>query len=178
MYADHVLPDYLRAGLGVVFAGTSVSTTSAARGHYYSNPTNKFWSLLGATGLLGDIVLGPEDDVRINDFRIGLTDIVKARAESSDSRLETADFDVASFVAKVEDHRPLVIAFNGGLAAKAVARHLGRSVPSAAADWQIAGAQVYRLPSSSGAAAIGTDTKVQAWQAFGAWLRADIVVAG
>jgi len=29
-----------------------------------------------------------ENDVRINDFRIGLTDIVKVRAESSDSGLE------------------------------------------------------------------------------------------
>lgn len=175
MYARRVLPDYLCAGLSVVFVGTSVSTTSAAHGHYYSNPSNKFWSLLGATGLLGDAALGPEDDVRINDFRIGLTDIVKARAESSDSRLEVKDFDVAGLVAKMEEYRPLAIAFNGALAAKVVARHLDRSVPVAGADWQIAGAGVYRLPSSSGAAAIGTDMKRQAWQAFGAWLRTSMI---
>jgi len=175
MYARHVLPDYLRAGLSVVFVGTSVSTTSAARGHYYSNPSNKFWSLLGATGLLDDAVLGPEDDVRINNFRIGLTGIVKVRAESSDSRLEVKDFDVGGFVAKMEEHRPLVIAFNGRLAAKVVARYLDRWVPVAGADWQIADARVYRLPSSSGAAAIGSDMKRQAWQAFGAWLRMSMV---
>jgi TDG/mug DNA glycosylase family protein len=125
-----MLPDYLRAGLSVVFVGTSVSTTSAERGHYYSNPTNKFWPLLGATELLGEAVLGPEDDARINDFGIGLTDIVKVRAESSDARLEEEDFDIAGFVAKVEQHRPLVIAFNGGMATKAVARHQGRTSAS------------------------------------------------
>jgi G:T/U-mismatch repair DNA glycosylase len=150
---------------------------SAAQGHYYSHATNKFWSLLGATGLLGDSVLGPEDDVRINEFRIGLTDIVKARAESSDSRLEDEDFDIAGFIAKIEEHRPLVIAFNGGLAAKTVARHQGWPVPDALAEWQIAGARVYRLPSSSGAAAIGDDIKRRAWQDFGAWFRESMVVA-
>jgi hypothetical protein len=92
-----------------------------------------------------------------------------------DKCIERKDFDVGGFVAKMEEHRPLVIAFNGRLAAKVVARYLDKSVPVAGADWQLAGAQVYRLPSSSGAAAIGTDMKRQAWQAFGAWLRMSMV---
>jgi G:T/U-mismatch repair DNA glycosylase len=46
-----MLPDLLRPGLRDVFVGTSVSTRSAAAGHYYSHPTNKFWQLLAHTGL-------------------------------------------------------------------------------------------------------------------------------
>ena len=54
-----MLPDYLAPGLTAVFIGTSVSTISAEAGYYYSNPRNRFWELLAATGLLGDDRLGP-----------------------------------------------------------------------------------------------------------------------
>jgi len=53
------LPDYLRLGLTAVFVDTSVATISGERDHYYSNPQNRFWELLAATGLLGGDRLGP-----------------------------------------------------------------------------------------------------------------------
>ncbi|MEP6859845.1 MAG: hypothetical protein ABJE66_04445 [Deltaproteobacteria bacterium] len=46
-------------------------------------------------------------------------------------------------------------------------------MPDAEATWQIAGARVYRLPSSSSsAAAIGVAPKARAWKTFGEWVRA------
>jgi double-stranded uracil-DNA glycosylase len=167
-----MLPDYLRSGLAVVFVGTSVSFTSAERGHYYSNPSNKFWSLLSATGLVGEETLGPQDDVRLNSLGVGLTDVVKLRAESSDGRLKADDFDVPGFLAKVNLYRPRVVAFNGRMAASVVARHLGNPTPNKAASWQIGTTRVYRLPSSSGAATIRVDAKRGSWSEFGAWVGA------
>ena len=50
MGSDPTLPDYLGHGLRVVFVGTAASALSAARRHYFSHPTIKFWSLLQAAG--------------------------------------------------------------------------------------------------------------------------------
>ena len=49
---------------------------SAEVGHYFANKVNRFWEALSASGLVPDPV-GPEDDVRLITWGIGLTDIVK-----------------------------------------------------------------------------------------------------
>jgi TDG/mug DNA glycosylase family protein len=167
-----VLPDLLRPGLEVVFVGTSVSTDSAAAGHYYSNPTNKFWELLAASGLAGGKQLRPADDVQLPDLGIGITDLVKGRAASSDSLLHASDYDVHGFLARIEAAAPQVVAFNGSKAADEVSKHLGFG-PSqeGPASWLIGTSRVYRLPSSSAAASIGTERKTAAWRAFGDWVR-------
>jgi TDG/mug DNA glycosylase family protein len=167
-----MLPDLLRPGLRVVFVGTSVSKRSAAAGHYYSNPTNKFWQLLAATGLPGGRPVGAPLDVTLPDIGIGLTDLVKARAASSDSALAADDYDVPGFLARLDTAAPKVVAFNGGKAADRVSRSLGYG-PSAEgpADWRIGESLVYRLPSSSASASISTARKMAAWRAFGDWVR-------
>lgn len=170
-----MLPDYLAPGLTAVFAGTSVSTISSEAGNYYSNPRNEFWALLAATGLLGDDRLGPQDDARVCDYGVGLTDVVKFRAESSDARLRREDFGPGPFVDKILSCQPKVVAFNGQKAGTVVARHL-RQPPMSAngpGEWTIGASRVYRLPSSSSAAAkIGREAKRAAWVEFGDWVRA------
>lgn len=79
-----VLPDYLAPGLRVVFCGTAVGETSAKRGHYYAGPGNEFWPLLYESGLVSE-PLTPQDDARIVEFGIGLTDLAKRIAASSDA---------------------------------------------------------------------------------------------
>jgi TDG/mug DNA glycosylase family protein len=167
-----VLPDLLKPGLLVVFVGTAVSPVSARRGHYYSSPNNKFWDLLAATGLVGGERLGPEDGARLPSLGVGLTDLAKGRAEASEARLRPDDFDVPALLEKIEACRPRHVAFNGSKACELVARHLGEVPPEPGpASWTIAGARAYRLPSSSGAAAIGTEAKRRAWAEFGEWVR-------
>jgi TDG/mug DNA glycosylase family protein len=148
-----MLPDLVKPGLGVVIVGTSVATVSAARGHYYSGPTNQFWSLLNTSGLTDGQVLGPEDDARLCEFGTGLSDLVKGRAASSDSMLSAGDFDVAGFISKVEQFRPLVVAFNGKGAAKVLAKAVRQSAPTlGVCRWAIGSSKVYVLPSTSSAA--------------------------
>ncbi len=43
-------------------------------GHYYANPTNRFWPLLRKTGIVPDD-FGAEDDDRCLSIGIGFTDV-------------------------------------------------------------------------------------------------------
>jgi TDG/mug DNA glycosylase family protein len=170
-----MLPDLLAPGLRVVFVGTSVSTTSAARAHYYTHASNRFWELLEATGLTGSAGLTSERDREIVSCGVGLTDLVKGRAASSDALLSEDDYDVPAFVGRVERFEPQVVAFNGQEATRRLARHLGHRVPEIGpTGWSIAGSRTYYLPSSSGANARGGfGPKLAAWQRFGEWVRSD-----
>ena len=71
------LPDLLRPGLDLVFAGINPGERSARLGHYYGHRGNAFWTALSASGLVPEPV-GPEDDRRLPGcFGIGFTDVVK-----------------------------------------------------------------------------------------------------
>jgi TDG/mug DNA glycosylase family protein len=169
-----LLPDILSRNLVVVFVGTAKSTVSARAGHYYANPRNMFWDLLCATGLTGGAPIGPNEDRTVLDFRVGLTDLVAGRAASSDGLLRAGDFDLPGFVERMEQNRPLVVAFNGGNAATRVARYLGHADPTEGpTGWMVAGSPAYRLPSSSSANATGGyEAKRAKWVAFGVWVEA------
>jgi hypothetical protein len=133
-----------------------------------------FWDLLRATGLTGGTPVGPGEDRTVLDFGIGLTDLVAGRAASSDGLLRAGDFDLPGFVERMEQNRPLVVAFNGGNAASRVARYLGHAdPPEGPIEWTVAGSPAYRLPSSSSANATGGyEAKRAKWVAFGEWIEA------
>jgi TDG/mug DNA glycosylase family protein len=149
--AGQVLPDYLGANLRVVICGTAVGKTSARRGHYYAGPGNEFWTFLHQAGLT-PVSLSPEQDARILEFGIGLTDLAKTVAASSDRGLRSR-FDVDEFLAKMPHRSPRVVAFHGKEAAKAVSRHLGhgREIHLGLQDWKIGESLVFILPNASGA---------------------------
>lgn len=167
-----MLPDLLRPRLWIVFVGTSVGERSAQAGHYYANSTNRFWQLLEATELTDGTGITTERDAELLDHAIGITNLVKARAASSDSLLEAGDYDIPGFLHRIENYRP-TIAFNGRESARQVARHLQEPVPDEGPlPWRIAGALGYRLPSSSGAnARHPAAEKMEAWRQFGMWAR-------
>jgi TDG/mug DNA glycosylase family protein len=146
-----VLQDYLRPGLNVIICGTAVGTRSATRGHYYAGPGNEFWSLLHQSGLTPE-ALDPEDDARVVDFGIGLTDLAKRIAASSDIGLDD-QYNVDEFLIKVERSAPRVVAFHGKKAAEVVSHHLGhgRKVRLGIQPWRLSESLVFVLPSASGA---------------------------
>jgi TDG/mug DNA glycosylase family protein len=144
------LPDYLAPRLRVVFCGTAAGTTSASRGHYYAGPGNLFWTYLYEARITTE-PLFPSTDHRVLEFGVGLTDLAKEVAASSDLALK-AHYDVDGFVAKIERHQPSWVAFHGKQAAKVVSKHLGHggSVALGPQPWSVASAQVFVLPSASG----------------------------
>ncbi|HSF16353.1 MAG TPA: mismatch-specific DNA-glycosylase [Vicinamibacteria bacterium] len=108
-----MLPDYLGPGLDVVLVGINPGLRSAERGHHFAGRGNKFWDLLWESGLVPRR-LSCEEDHRLLEFGIGLTNIV-ARASRSSSELRRADYTKGRRVLarKLRRHRPGLVALVG-----------------------------------------------------------------
>jgi TDG/mug DNA glycosylase family protein len=145
-----VLPDYLQEGLLIVFCGTVAGKQSAKRGHYYAGTGNEFWGTLLETGLISE-PLGPSLDSRILEFGLGLTDLAKGIAASSDRGLRSS-YDVPGFLRKIGTYRPKWTAFHGKEAAKEVSAFLGHGPQIRLGEqaWLIESAKVFVVPSMSG----------------------------
>lgn len=146
-----ILPDLLKRGLRAVFVGTAAGAVSADRGHYYAGPGNDFWLYLADSGLT-DEYLGPDRDVEILRYGLGLTDIAKRRSAGTDALLLRSDYDVPGFVRKIARYRPAWVAFHGKTAAREVAAALGysRAIVLGRQEWTVGDSPVYVLPSASG----------------------------
>jgi TDG/mug DNA glycosylase family protein len=142
-----VLPDMLPPGLRLVFCGTAAGTASARAKAYYAGPGNAFWPTLYETGLTPEL-LAPEEFARLPEFGIGLTDICKV-LHGSDAEVGTVEFDIAGLQARIAAAEPAILAFNGKNAARGA---LERDVVVGPQEEQIGGAEVWVLPSTSGAA--------------------------
>jgi double-stranded uracil-DNA glycosylase len=141
------LPDYLRPGLDVIFVGFNPGDRSSRIGHYYAGRGNQFWNFLYESGLVPSR-LTPEEDWRVLDFGIGLTDVVKRWSRSS-SDLAADDYRCGSrFLAeKLERMAPRIVAFHGK---GAYERFAGRPARLGPVRQRIARAKVFVLPSTSG----------------------------
>jgi TDG/mug DNA glycosylase family protein len=108
-----VLPDYLAPNLEIVFIGLNPGTYSDKMGHYFARSTNLFWTALYESGLV-PVRLLPADDVRLNEFGFGLTDLV-ARATPNIDSLARDEFIAGGQVlrAKILAYAPRVACFVG-----------------------------------------------------------------
>ncbi len=149
--SDDVLPDVLTAGLHVVFCGTQAEAASARRGAYYAGPGNKFWKTLFETGLIPE-QLGPANFPDLPRYGIGFTDVAK-RTSGPDTALLRQHFDIVGFLAKIREHAPAIVAFNGKRAAQAaLGEERGLKLSYGLQQSLFAGSRVFILPSTSGAA--------------------------
>jgi TDG/mug DNA glycosylase family protein len=142
-----MLSDVLQPGLRVVSCGTAAGAKSAQAGAYYAGPGNRFWPTLHRIGLTPR-QLRPCEFPELLTYGIGLTDVCKIQA-GADSTLAVGGFDAPRLIALLEQHRPRTLAFNRK---KAVQIVLGRNVSYGPQPEGIAGARVFVLPSTSGAA--------------------------
>ena len=145
MYPD--LPDYLRPGLRLVFVGFNPGEHSALIGHYYAGRGNEFWNFLYESGLT-PIRLNPEEDHRVLEFRIGLTDLVK-RWSRSVGDLGRSEFrqGVPALKEKLLQVSPGAIAFNGKMAYE---KFHGSKTELGAQRTRLGNSRIYVLPSTSG----------------------------
>ncbi len=88
------LPDLLRPGLELVFAGINPGERSARIGHYYGHPSNRFWPALSACGLAGREVEAADDRRLLDECGIGFTDVVK-RVVTDSSRVSDGELRAA-----------------------------------------------------------------------------------
>lgn len=131
----------------MVLVGSNPGDRSARVGHYYAGRGNQFWPIMYESGVIPEPI-GYEDDRRIVEFGIGMTDLVKrpTKAMEEIERQEFAEGRVL-LAQKLEELRPRVIAFNGKLVYEKFA---GRECKLGLQKELLYGAQVFVLPSTSG----------------------------
>lgn len=140
------LPDYLRNGLDLVFVGINPGLRSAAAGHHYAGPGNHFWPLLHESGLV-DEPLTYEDDARVLEWGIGLTNMV-ARASRSIADLSPAELRAGAEALRVKllAVRPRVVCFNGKRIYEVFSGHPARF---GLQEDALAGMRMFVMPSTS-----------------------------
>jgi TDG/mug DNA glycosylase family protein len=74
---DKPLPDVIAPGLDILFCGINPSLMSAARGHHFARPGNRFWPALHLSGLTPQR-LTPDEDAQLLRYGLGVTNVVLA----------------------------------------------------------------------------------------------------
>jgi double-stranded uracil-DNA glycosylase len=81
--AGRTIPDVLAPGLRVVFVGINPGLYSAAVGHHFARPGNRFWRALHGAGFT-DRVLHPSEDTTLPSLGLGVTNLVARATASAD----------------------------------------------------------------------------------------------
>lgn len=142
------VPDVIAPGLDVLFVGINPGLYSAAVGHHFARPGNRFWPTLYSAGFT-DRLLAPYEERELLRSRCGITNVVN-RATVAASDLKRAEIvrGARRLTAKVRRLRPRAVAVLGITTFRiAFARpqaRLGRQPDS------LAGAALWILPNPSG----------------------------
>lgn len=101
------------AGLGVLFCGINPGLMSAATGHHFARPGNRFWPVLRLSGFTPRR-LAPSEQDELPSYGLGITNVV-ARATARADELSAEEFREGGriLVAKVERLRPRLLAVVG-----------------------------------------------------------------
>ncbi|MHC5542259.1 mismatch-specific DNA-glycosylase, partial [Singulisphaera rosea] len=81
---DKTLPDVIGPGLKVLFCGINPSLYSAAVGHHFARPGNRFWPALHAGGLT-ERILSPSEEGAFLAQGFGITNVVGRATATADA---------------------------------------------------------------------------------------------
>jgi double-stranded uracil-DNA glycosylase len=87
--AGRTIPDVGGPGLRVLFSGINPSLYSAATGHHFARPGNRFWPALHRSGFTPRL-LHPSEDGELAALGLGITNVV-ARATARAAELSAAE---------------------------------------------------------------------------------------
>lgn len=77
------MPDVIGRDLDVLFCGINPGLWSAAVGHHFARPGNRFWKVLHLSGLTAQL-LRPDEERRLLDYGLGITNLVGRATASAD----------------------------------------------------------------------------------------------
>ncbi|MFJ8000370.1 G/U mismatch-specific DNA glycosylase [Streptomyces sp. NPDC096310] len=145
---DRVLPDVVAGGLRVLFCGINPGLMSAATGHHFARPGNRFWPVLHLSGFTPRR-LPPAEQDELLTYGLGITNVV-ARATARADELSAEEFSAGGRIltAKVERLRPAWLAVVGITAYRtAFGEKRARIGPQ---ERTIGGTRIWALPNPSG----------------------------
>jgi TDG/mug DNA glycosylase family protein len=111
--ADKLVPDIIAPGLTVLFCGINPGLYSAATGHHFARPGNRFWPVLHLSGFTPRL-LRPAEQRELLSYGLGITNVV-ARATARADELTAAEYVEGGrlLTAKVRRLRPRWLAVVG-----------------------------------------------------------------
>ncbi len=105
--------DVIAPGLKVLFVGINPSLYTAAVGHHFARPGNRFWGVLHRAGMT-DRKLSPADERRLLALGFGITNFVsRATAKAAELKRQEVFDGTRRLRAKVRRYGPECIAILG-----------------------------------------------------------------
>jgi TDG/mug DNA glycosylase family protein len=146
--AGRTIPDVVGSGLRVLFSGINPSLYSAATGHHFARPGNRFWPALHLAGITPRL-LHPSEQAVLPSLGLGITNVV-ARATARADELSPAELVAGGEIlaALVARWQPSYLAVLGVTAYRtAFGRRAAGIGPQAE---RVGGVPVWVLPNPSG----------------------------
>jgi TDG/mug DNA glycosylase family protein len=107
------VPDLIAPDLKVLFTGINPGLYSAAVGHHFARPGNRFWPSLHAAGFTPRRV-SPFDERELLDWGLGITNFVDRATSAADELTDEELADGAKRLErKVREYKPKVLAVLG-----------------------------------------------------------------
>jgi len=146
--AGQTVPDVIAPGLRVLFCGINPGLYTAAVGHHFARPGNRFWPALHQSGFTARL-LSPFDEIELLEMGLGITNVV-ARATATAAELSAKDFINGGRILrrKIRRFAPRFVAVLGVGAYRVACGQLKAAIGEQ--DEHLAGARVWVLPNPSG----------------------------
>jgi double-stranded uracil-DNA glycosylase len=110
---NRTVPDLIALGLDVLFCGINPGLYSAATGHHFARPGNRFWPTLHAAGFT-DRLLRPWEERLLLDDRLGITNLVpRATASAAELTADELRKGRQRLAGKIRRYRPRCVAMVG-----------------------------------------------------------------
>jgi double-stranded uracil-DNA glycosylase len=142
------VPDVIARGLDVLFCGINPGLYTAAVGHHFARPGNRFWPALYKSGFTPNL-MSPFDERKLLDLGCGITNMVnKATGSADELNAEELRKGAAALIKKVRSNAPGVLAILGMGAYRVAFRQ--RGAPLGLQQHTINGTCLWVLPNPSG----------------------------
>lgn len=142
------LPDVIAPGLSVLFCGINPGLYSAATGHHFARPGNRFWPALHQSGFTPR-QLDPAEQEELLNSGLGITNIVaRATARADELTRDELRAGAQTLTALVARYEPKFLAVVG-ISAYRTAFDRPKATMGEQGE-QVAGARLWVLPNPSG----------------------------
>lgn len=146
--AAWTVPDVIAPDLRVLLVGINPGLYTAATGHHFARPGNRFWPTLHASGFTPRL-LSPCEEHELLDLGLGVTNLAtRATATAAELAPDEVVRGGRRLARTVARHRPAVVAFLG-LDAYPIAFGRKRATVGPQDD-TLSGVRVWLLPNPSG----------------------------
>jgi double-stranded uracil-DNA glycosylase len=145
------LADRVGPSIRALLVGINPGIRSAAIGHHFAGSSNRFWKLMFDAGLVPESI-GPEDDRRLPEWGLGVTNLIPRCTPGIDTLRPQEYVDGERVLRrKVRRWQPPVVAFVGVTLFRAVFRvPASVRIKCGLQRERFEGARVFVLPNPSG----------------------------